>query len=345
MSLINLYSGPGQIAMTVAGVVYAISSEGENGSLKLDVSNKLDSRATAVSGFSVETLGDQTCKITTVPMDSWAILPALFPTYLGITTGGLTTLGGQLIGQRPHDYAGGGLGLNAPTTLWTTDGRLYTVTRSAIVKHPGLKLGTGMPLYTGIEISGLWPLTAQLGGAPPLYAVTNDIGSPAASNFTGSTVPQNGLIDFINGHWTGILSAGAGFTAAMDAEDGWDISVDVKYSPLYAQKRTVAMKVDSVKIKCSARVIGPTHTQLSALIQAMTLGGQLTAAPNGVGTPTTLVLSGPQSKTITLNDVTVTLDNAGFEMGGTKMGTGTVTFVTKLDYSTGLTVPVMTFSA
>ena len=356
MSAPQLYSGPGQVAYSFQSKNYILQAEGENGAVKLEYQEKRTRRSSAMFGYMKSTLDDQTAKISVTPFDSWAILPAMFPTYLGINTGGATTNGGLNIGVRPHDSAaaattGGAPVVNgqAATTIWTPDGRLYTLSRSAIVRHPSLKLGVGMPLFGGLEILGLVPAANLIGPTSNLLTVLGDEGAAETAqvnNATATTVPAYGVPDYINEHWTGALGSLSGLTA-LDAEDGWDISVDAKYSPLTQQKRTFHYKLDSVEVIAKARITGlqtastqqASHTVITQQILAHTLGGVLT------GTPDSLVLTGASSgKTITINDVECYMEGSGFEFGGTKLGTGEVAFVTQLDFSTGATKPIMIFS-
>jgi len=343
-----LYSGPGQVVLSQQGSNYAINTEGENGSLKIEYGEKRTKRSTAGFGYLKSTIDDQIVKVTTTPFDSWALLPALFPPYLGIgTAGALTTSGKLLIGTRPHDFAGGTLGASvinatAQTTVYGLDGRLFTIARTAITKHPNIKLGVGMPLFGGIEITGLVPVANAIGPSSGLIAVSNDPqnsgGSAGTNNFVSGTTPSYGVPDFVNGHWTGALGSLTGFTA-LDAEDGWDITVDAKYSPLTVQKRTCHYKLDGVEIVCKARLTGPSQTQINAQVLAHTLGGVLT------GTPDNLVLNGPSGKSITLYDVEVFMEGSGFEFGGNKLSNGETAFVSNIDFTAGVPNLAMVFSS
>jgi len=343
MSAPTLYSGPGQVVSAFQGSSYALQAEGENGAVKLAIDEKRTRRSSGMFGYQRSTLDDQTAKISLTPFDSWSLLPVLFPAYLGITTAAGTT-SAFVNGTRPHDYAAGTAGAvsangNAATTIWTPDGRLYSVVRTAITKHPSLKLGVGSPLFGGIEITGLVDATKNIGDSGGLITGNAITESGASNNATSGSVPAYGVPDFVNGHWTGAWGAITGFTE-MDAEDGWDITVDAKYSALMVQKRTYHYKLDSVEVIAKARLAGPTHTQLAGKILAHTLGSTLTE-----GSSADLVLSGPSSKSITLKDVEVFLEGQGFEFGGTKLGTGEVAFVSKADFTTGTPGPFMIFSA
>ena len=344
MSAPTLYSGPAQVASAFQGSSYLLQADGENGAVKLQIDQKRTRRSSGMFGYQRSTLDDLTAKVTLTPFDSWLLLPFLFPAYLGIATGGTTT-SAFLNGTRPHDFAagtGGAVSANgkAVTTIFTPDGRLYSLARSAVTKHPSLKLGVGMPLFGGIEITGLVDAAAAdlstSGGLITGSAITE---SGASNNATSGSVPAYGVPDFTNGHWTGAWGAITGFTA-LDAEDGWDIAVDAKYSPLTVSKRTYHMKLDSVEVVAKARLVGPTHTQLLAKLASFGLGSIL-----GEGSAADLVLTGPSSKTITLKDTEIFLEGQGFEFGGTKLGTGEVAFVTRADFSTGVPGPFMIFSS
>jgi hypothetical protein len=88
-----------------------------------------------------------------------------------------------------------------------------------------------------------------------------------------------------------------------------------------------------------ARLVGPTHTQLVAQIGTHTSG---TLAGSGTNAAD-LVLTGPGSKTITVKQTE--LRGAGFEFGGTKLGTGEIGFVTQMKFNgSGVPQPLLTFS-
>ena len=171
-----------------------------------------------------------------------------------------------------------------------------------------------------MKITALWDAADAPGGAAANFLAITESGAtdPDTAGFTP---------DFVNGHWTGAWGSVTGFTG-MEVEDFWQLQVQAKYSPLTVQKLTRHLKLDSVEFMVKGRLAGPTHTQLTAKILAHTLGGTL-----GEATATDLVLSGPSSKTVTLKDAEVFLDNSGFEFGGTKLGTGEVAFVSKVDFS------------
>jgi hypothetical protein len=339
MSAQTVYSGPGKVMTTLNGtntaVKYNFHAEGENGKVDLKVIEKRDQRSTGTHGYLRSTLADQFAELTLTPFDSWALLPALFPTYLGVTTGSNT--GKLVIGTRPHDFAKDFVTVTpngkAPTTVWTPDGRLYTLARTAIVQHPGMKLGVGQPLYDAMKITGLWDAADAPGGTAANFLTNTESGSgdPDAAGFTP---------DFVNGHWTGAWGSVTGFTG-MEVEDFWQLTVQAKYSPLTIQKLTRHMKLDSVEFTIKGRLAGPTHTQILAQVNTHSLGATL-----GEGTAADLVLTGPSSKTVTLKDAEVFLDNSGFEFGGTKLGTGEVAFVSKVDFSgtPSLPAPALVFS-
>jgi hypothetical protein len=55
-----------------------------------------------------------------------------------------------------------------------------------------------------------------------------------------------------------------------------------------------------------------------------------------------LVLTGPSSKTITVKQTEI--KGAGFEFGGTKLGTGEIGFVSKMNFAAGAPQPLLVFS-
>lgn len=347
MSAPILYSGPGKVIQTYASHPYDYQADGENGQIKLAIAGKRTKRSTAMLGYIRSTLDDETVHLSLTPFDSWKILPALFPGYLGIDTSAIANgaAAALVIGTRPHDIAAGTVNTGATTTVWTPDGRLYTIFRTAITKHPVLKLGVGMPLYGDMEITGLVDAASPIGTASKLITSIqgpNDTGAAAAAD------PDVGnyALDFVNGYWTGSWNSITG----IDAEDGWELMVDAKYSPLTVQKRTYHYKLDSVEVSVKARLSGPAHSVL--MTNTLNNTAQVAGATiqNAVNTPAPLVLTGPagltgSAKTITVTDCQVFFEGGGFEFGGTKLGTGEVVFVSKVDITSGLPTSVLTFSA
>src|SRR5262249_54142214 len=149
-------------------------AEGENGQVKLALNEKRTARQTATFGYHRSTLDDQTIELDVTPFDSWALLPALFPPYLGVNTAGAAGNPTPSVGQRPHDYVANAVNGKAATTVWTPDGRLYTIARSAITQHPSMKLGVGQPLYDGLKITGLWDAADVPGGAAGNFLVNTE---------------------------------------------------------------------------------------------------------------------------------------------------------------------------
>jgi hypothetical protein len=332
------YSGPAKAAITFNAALSPMMAEGENGAIKLAFDYKRTMRSTASEGYLLSTLDDAQAKINLTPFDSWTLLPTLFPSYLGVTTaiGSGYATGALLIGSRPHDkYAGAANGTGL-TQVWTVDGRMYNLVRTAITKHPTLKLGVGSPLFSDIEITALADPALALGAGGELIDTAAHVAGVAGATGvveSAATDPASWTPDFINGHWTGVYGTAAGFggdgALPMDAEDGWELIPSVKYSPLLMQKRTYHMKLDSVMFAVKARIQGPTHTALMALAGNYGLGSGIMGGTLASPTKTSLVLTGPLGKTITLPDCVPIFDNSGFEFGGTKLNTGEVLFVTR----------------
>ena len=356
MSAPIIYSGPAKVVMFNGGAspgqIAMLQADGENGQVKVQFDEKRTKRATGMTGYLRSTLDDQTVKVSLTPFDSWSLLPYMFPAYLGIVTGATfqssgaalpsSVAGALAIGTRPHavnGQAGSSPTGNAPTKIWTPDGRLITIARTAVTKHPSLKLGVGMPLFTGIELTGLVPPANSIGASSGLISIAGDTQNSQSASADPDTI--GAVFDaFINGHWTGIFTgsvSGGLTTGVMDAEDGWDIAVEAKYSPLHVQKRTYDYKLDSVEVMVKARITNQTAAALLAEILAHTLGGTLEESASASGG--TLILSGPSSKFIGLPNCVPYLEGSGFEFGGTKLNQGEVAFVSKIDVVAGSSSP------
>lgn len=346
MSAEVLYSGPGKLFFN--GVPF--QADGVNGQINAVLDEKTTERGTAMAGRVLETWDDIIGRVTVTPWDSWGILGALFPAYIGATTAQTspyTVAHGQGTGQvqpgiRPHDLIAGTPNGLAAAKIWTQDGRLYNFVRAAITKHPGLKLGVGVPLYEQCELTCLGDPTLNPGASSFLIA-GNAITESSQSGGAGTTDPDTtgfSLADFVNGKWTGLWGTGTqwGGIVPLEPEDYWTLVTDVKYSPLTVQKLTRHYKFDSANFMIKARLIGPTHTQMLGEILTHTQGQIMTEA-----SAADLVLSGPNSKTITLKNCEI--KGAGFEFGGTRLGTGEVGFVTQMTFTSGTPQPLIIFSA
>lgn len=331
---LNYYTGPGKLFYNSKG----FQADGENGPIKIDLDEKTTTRSTAMFGRQLETVDSQSAKISVTPFDNWLLLPTLFPAFLGVSTDAIAggAAGALAIGTRPHTNS------NVPAKVWTQDGRLYHAVRAAITKHPNMKFGNGQPLYGGIELRCLGDLAKDPGDTSWLFNA-NAITESGASDPGGAMT----LADFANGVWRGAWGTYAGFGGdagtPMQAEDFWELVTDVKYDTMSVQKVERQMKLASVGFMLKCRLVGPTHTQLLGKILAHTAGQSLGAAD--------LTLSGPSNRTVILQNAEV--KGAGFEFGGTKLGTGEVGFVAKMGFNTntvasgtpGAPDPLLIFSA
>jgi hypothetical protein len=322
----NYYTGPGKVYINSVG----LQASGENGQIKFSITEKMSDVATAQYGKIAATLDDVTGEIDITPFDNWGLLPTLFPAFLGVTHG--VTAGALLIGTRPH-----GASL-AASKIWTPDGRLYNAVRTAITGHPSLKLGSGDGLYGAVKITCLGDPSKNPGDAAFLLA-GNAITESAGADPGGAMT----MADFIRGRWFGAWGTLAGFGgdagAPVEAEDGWELVPDIKYSARTVQKVTRHMVLDSVAFMAKCRPVGPTQTQIAGALLAHTAGSRHGAGTNAAD----LVLTGPSSKTITLKKAEIM--GAGFEFGGTKLGNGEVGFVTSMTFTAGAADPLLVFSA
>jgi len=322
----TLYAGPGKVYMNGQ----ALWPEGENGEIKAEVKQQALEVVSGFFGRVTALQGDAQAIISLTPFDNWSALPLLFPPYLGVSTG--TTSGALGIGTRPHGTT------DVPAEVWTPDGRSYTFPRAAVIKHPDLRLAIDRPLFGPIAIAAIIATGKSLGGAGALYTLT----ASGAADPGG----QQGT-DYTRGAWKGIWGTTPGFGGAsgdspIEAEDAWVILTDAKYSPLPVQQLVRGYKLDNVSFMAKVRPFGPTHAQIDAAIgvnAGRTLGAQFANST----TAADLVLSGPNSKTITLKNADVV--GAGFEFGGTRLGTGELGFITTMTFTAGAPQPLLIFSA
>jgi len=320
------YTGPGKIFTNGVGM----QANGTQGPIKVDTIEKTTEVATYQFGRIGETLDDQTAEITLTPFANWGLLSTLFPSYLGVTVG--ATAGSLLIGTRPHGAT------NAATKIWTPDGRLYNYIRTAITGHPTLTLGNGQPLFGPIKIMCL----GDIGSAP---GVTGYILAGNAITETGAADPGGAMTmaDFVGGRWTAAWGTLAGFGgdggSPMEAEDGFQLVPEIKYSPRTVQKLTRHMVLDSVKFMIKGRLVGPSATQISGAVLAHGQGSRFGTGANAAD----VLLTGPNSKTITLKQAEI--KGTGFEFGGTKLGIGETGFVASMPFTAGVPQPLLVFSA
>lgn len=328
----SFYTGPAKVYLGVNSV--ALQANGAQGQVKGTISTKTSDAGTAMFGKIAEVVTDVTAEIDITPFDSWHLLPTLFPTYLGVTTASGSGNGAGVlgIGTRPHGAT------NSPCKLWTPDGRLYNFVRAAVTAHPTLKLASGEPLFGAVKITCLGDFAALMGASGFLLAgnaITESAGADPGDAFA--------MTDFVRGRWTGAWGTLAGFggdgSSTLEAEDGWEIVPDVKYHAVTVQGLTRHMVLDSVSFMAKCRPVGPTQSQIATALLAYTLGQRLGNSTNAAD----LVLTGPNTKTITLKNTDI--KGAGFEFGGAKLGNGELGFVCGMTFTTGAPQPLMVFSA
>lgn len=332
----TIYAGPGKLY--TGGTV--LWPQAENGTLHYMITQEKNDVASAMHGRVASTLGNTIGKIALTPFDNWSALPFLFPAFTGVTTS--AGAGALVIGTRPH----GAVGADVPATIWSPDGRSLVVARTAITKHPELHLGVDKPLFGSIELTAL-PKSSAAGlssiTAIGTAAVFHAIHEGAQADPGGQMI----LTDFIREAWLGVFGATAGFGGdaglAVQAEDEWTITPEIKYSELKVQKQTVAMKLDSAQFMAKCRPVGPTWTNIEADVLTGRVTGLRWANPGNLGAAVDLALTSTSGKTITLKNCDVM--GEGFEFGGTKLGTGEVGWVNEMAFTAGAPNPLIIFSA
>lgn len=324
----TIYAGPGKVFFNSVG----IQANDTNGQIVAKTVQDTDPASVSMFGRVGYLQGNVVETIDLTPWENWGLIPTLLPVYLGVSHG--ATAGVLKIGTQPHNPAGAG---DAPAVIWTPDGRSYTFPRTAIIKHPDINLGANKPLFGAMQLVNIIASAKAMGASGAFHTVTE----------TAATDPGGAFItsDFDRGAWYGAWGTSAGFGgdggAALEAEDGFTISTAVKYSPLPVQKLVRAYKLDEVYFMCKGRLFGPTHTQITAAtgINSGRTLGQYIPTTNAAD----LVLTGPNTKTVTLKNADIV--GAGFDFGGTKLGTDEVGFVTGMTFTAGAPQPLLVFSA
>lgn len=310
-----IYSGPGKLFSGSS----SIFANGEQGEVKMAVEQETDPVASALVGRIDETVGNNLIKITTDPFDNWGALALLYP----------STIKTPSIGTR---FASA----NTAWKIWTADGRLFTIPNAFVSKHPEIHLGVGTPLFRGLEVTGVVKNATEMGDTGSFYVLASAQADPGGA-FT--------LSDFIRGPWTGAWGTVAGFGgdagAALQAEDEWVISFDVKYKPLAVQKLVRSFELSSVAVMVKLRPVGPTQQNIDDALGIQNSGRLLGSRVGASGS--TLILTGPGSKTITIYNAN--LVRSGYDFGGAKLGNGEIAFVTGSTFSAGAYQPLIAFSA
>jgi hypothetical protein len=357
MSVNQYYSGPGKVYFNSpydGGYMLSFQAADANGAIQCVVDEKTTTRGAAMFGDMFETTTDLVGHITFTPFSDWGLLPHLFPTYLGVTTNGKVSNAGALsVGTYAHDPTAAGASV-FPVQLggvWAYDGSEYNFVRTAITKHPTVKLGASMPLYGSTELTAIGAFNVNPGTSGFLMSTTSGSATGAPITEPGPGVPDPSLAytfpytAFTEQHWTGKWGGPVSpFPSLMEAEDGWDIVPDIKYNIITVQKVTRAFVLASARFMIKARLVDPTHTA----ILSRTLAHQAGAPMPQSTTAQNLVLTSDGGiagqKTVSLYNCEIR--GAGFEFGGTKLRTGEIAFVaTATPSSSVTTTSSLVFSA
>ncbi len=322
-----IYVGPGKVNFNAV----AFQPEGTNGAVALRYNEETSQVESGMFGRMGEQEVDQTVELTTRPFDDWGLVPVLFPARVGATTSAAAAA--LAVSSRAH-----GTGAAVPATVWRPEGVLYTVLRAGIVGHPTLHLGVGKALFDTVRLVGIGVAGVAMGA--PGYLMDPPTESGAADPGYAMT-----LADFVREAWTGVWGSVAGFGGAnnvfgnnnpVQAEDEWTIQNEIRYSAFKCQGRTLGFKLDSAAFMARCRPFGPGHTDILAAVAAHAHGELL-------GLADLTLTSALSAKTITLKNADI--KGAGFEFGGTTLGTGEVGFVNSMQFTAGAPTALIEFSA
>jgi hypothetical protein len=319
----TIYAGPGKLYRNSVG----FWPESESGEIKYALQQSSDPAAAGMFGRVAETGGDVIGKINFTPFSRWSVLPEVYPAYMGITCG--ATTGALVIGTQAHTAA------DVPATIWAPSGRKVVVARTAWTKPPDFHLGVGKALFGPAELTALIAAGKALGDAGAFHTITESAAADPGGQFA--------LSDFIRERWTGAYGTVAGFGGdgggAMEAEEEWVGTLEVKFTSHAVQKLTRVMILASVNVMIKARLYGPTQTQIDTQVLTGRVLGQRWASGSAID----LLLTSTSGKTVTLKNCDV--KGEGFEFGGTKLGIGEVGFVTAMAFTAGAPQPMLIFSA
>ena len=348
----TIYAGPGKVVMaantnTIGSITAALATcglqvEGENGQIKLGLVEETSDMSSAMFAKLGVQYVDQYVDLSFTPLDNWGAISVLHPPWIGASVAGpvtgsgttvTTATGVPQIGCRPHGA------VNIVTNVWTPEGRLYPIVRSAVTGHPSLHLGIGKPLFGEVKILGIGDTVTPVAPGASNYLVGPISESAGSDPETTSTMS---MTDFMRCSWTGAWGSVTGFTA-IQAEQEWTIECDVKYSKLKLQGHTIAVKLDSVAYMAKCRPYGPTHTQILAQVAAHVPGMRFASGVSPSVKNDLVLTAAIGAKTITLKNAE--LKGGGFEFGGTGLTTGEIGFVTSMNFTSGAPTALIAFSA
>lgn len=323
----TIYAGPGKVYMVTPGT--SLQADGIEGKITMNLTETTADYAAGQWGHIGEQTVDQIVDMSFRPFDIWTSLPTLFPAYLGVDTSAIAggTAAALKVGTRPHAAT---VASGTHCKVWTWDGRLYDILRAAIVGIPSLHLGVGKPLFGDARIVGLPDLSVAMGSSSYLIASN-------AITESGATDPDItfAMTNFVREAWTGAWGSVTGFTS-IQSEEEWTIDTTAQFSPLKVQGRTLSMQFDSIKFIARCRPFGPTHTQIVGAYGAHLQGQRL-------GSHDLVLTSSATSRSITLKNAEI--KGAGFDFGGTVLGTGEIGFVQEMQFTTGAPTALLVFSA
>jgi hypothetical protein len=321
------YNGPGKVIL--GGT--ALFPEGDSGQVTLKIEEKTSVLSAALVGYVGRVYEEPLGEITVTPFNSWGLMATLYP-FKAITVGG--TPGAIGIGQNPFST-------KQAAQVWTADGRLYKMVNGYITKPPSLFLGVSKPLFGSCGIACLGDPTLNPGTAGYLMDPTNPVMGPVDGGTVAVADPAAyAVADYISGHWTGVYSAtisgGIASSDVLEVDDAWEVSMACKFNMVQCQKVTRAAWFASLEVMVKGKLVGPSHTKLiKSTILNHAMGQVMQEA-----TPVTLVLSGPGSKSVTLNNCELTTQG-GFSFGGATVNAGETAFYGAIAISGGAVGPLL----
>lgn len=237
-----------------AVVTFAGSSFWSKGDITVTIKNKRFPIETAAYGKVDERISDRMVEVSFEPDGRFtsALAAVLWP-YAA------TAIGASIYGSTDR-----------PLVIWTRDGQKLTLPNAALTSMPNIRTGVSKTIQGSVTFTGLLAKSVDPATAGAYYTV--------------STATYAGDTGFAASDILTKPYASAWGTTPWDAfftEDGWDISFGLQLAPQVVDNYgTVDMRVQSLSVTAKAIPIGPTETQILALLQPNSVLGSSIATTN-----------------------------------------------------------------
>jgi hypothetical protein len=209
------------------------------------------------------------------------------------------------------------------TCVWSSsNGDTITLTSALIGKMPELELGVNGPVLGNMEIWGVIGNGDDPSTANSYYALAT------GASYSNPAVPGTAVLG--RQEFTGAWGSVSGF-GAIQAQEKWTISHELKLDPITIQGRTRAFRLVSYRAMAKCKPLGPTMAQIDAALYAQGSGaaGGYRLSTNAAN----LVITGSSSMSVTIGNAA--LKTAGYVFGGKPLRYGELGWVSTLGIASG----------